>query len=103
MSNIEEKTVAAAETTAIPASDSRKLVSIVKRARCALIFGAMSVVLYTLLYVFNIDLAEIAHSTHNGDKTLFFVPIVVALVFSFIHGSFTSHFWEFLGVQAKKS
>jgi hypothetical protein len=27
---------------------------------------------------------------------------VIAFVFSYFHGSFTSHFWDTLGIKAKK-
>lgn len=31
-----------------------------------------------------------------------FLPIVTAFVFSYIHGSFTGHFWTVLGVEAAR-
>ncbi|MEW6713612.1 MAG: hypothetical protein AB1306_00775 [Nitrospirota bacterium] len=31
-----------------------------------------------------------------------FLPIAAAFAFSFIHGSFTGHFWTVLGVEAAK-
>jgi len=31
-----------------------------------------------------------------------FLPIIVAFIFSFIHGSFTGDFWTVLGVEAAK-
>ena len=67
----------------------------------ALIYGAGSVGLYSLLYHYNAELIQMAQTTHHGEKAYFFVPIVIALVFSFIHGSFTGHFWEALGIKAK--
>lgn len=30
------------------------------------------------------------------------LPIATAFVFSFIHGTFTSHFWTVLGIEAAK-
>lgn len=30
------------------------------------------------------------------------LPIATAFVFSFIHGSFTGHFWTVLGIEAAK-
>jgi hypothetical protein len=74
----------------------------INKYRCAAGFGIISIALYSLLYVFNTDLTHIAQDTHQGHKTWFFVPIVIALTFSLIHGSFTSHFWDALGVKAKK-
>lgn len=73
----------------------------VNKYRCAAGFGVLSIALYAFLYFFNTDLTHIAQATHDGEKTWFFVPIVIALVFSIIHGSFTSHFWDALGVKAK--
>lgn len=63
--------------------------------------GMLSAALYAMLYIYNLDLTEMAQSTHAGHKGLFFLPIIIALVFSFIHGTFTSHFWDVLGVKAK--
>ncbi|MBI5102945.1 MAG: hypothetical protein HZB33_14085 [Nitrospirae bacterium] len=31
-----------------------------------------------------------------------FLPIITAFVFSFIHGSFTGHFWTVLGIEAAR-
>ena len=73
----------------------------INKYRCAAGFGVISIALYAFLYFYNTDLTHIAQATHDGEKTWFFVPIVIALVFSLIHGSFTSHFWDALGVKAK--
>lgn len=73
----------------------------INKYRCAAGFGVISIALYAFLYFYNADLTAIAQNTHSGEKTWFFVPIVIALVFSVIHGSFTSHFWDALGVKAK--
>ncbi|VAW90691.1 hypothetical protein MNBD_GAMMA21-1771 [hydrothermal vent metagenome] len=64
--------------------------------------GLVSIALYTLLYFYSSDLTHIAEETNHGHKALFFVPIVIALLFSFVHGSFTSQFWDSIGVKAKK-
>lgn len=103
MRYIADKYIDEAAKPAEPLPTPRNIFNWFKKARYALFFGMLSVVLYTLLYIFNFDLTQIAQVTHEGDKTLFFVPIVIALVFSLVHGSFTSHFWDVLGVQAKKS
>ena len=66
-------------------------------------YGVLSIALYGLLYYFSADLVEIARATHAGHKAMFFLPIVLALVFSLIHGAFTSQFWDVLGIKAKKS
>ncbi len=31
------------------------------------------------------------------------LPVVTAFVFSFVHGSFTGHFWTVLGVEASRN
>lgn len=77
------------------------LVSGLKKYALVVGLGLLSVALYTMLYIFNLELIEMAQSTHAGHKGLFFLPIFIALVFSFIHGTFTSHFWDVLGVKAK--
>jgi len=66
-----------------------------------LFMGAISVSLYTLLYFFSADIVSVAQNTNSGQKSLFFIPIVIAMIFSLAHGSFTSHFWDILGVKAK--
>ena len=63
--------------------------------------GLVSMCMYGLLYEFSANLTHIAQQTHAGHKGLFFVPIVIALLFSWVHGSFTSRFWDMLGVKAK--
>lgn len=69
--------------------------------RYAIIFGVGSITLYALMYLFSADLITIAQNTHKGHKGMFFVPIIIALVFSVVHGKFTAHFWDSLGVKAK--
>jgi hypothetical protein len=68
----------------------------------ALALGAGSMVLYALLYRYSADLVQLAELTHQGHKAFFFVPIAVALVFSLIHGAFTGHFWDALGLKPKR-
>lgn len=63
--------------------------------------GLISFVLYTLLYHFNLDIRHLAELANHGSKTWFWVPIVIALIFSLVHGAFTGHFWESLGLKAK--
>lgn len=60
-------------------------------------FGAISAMLYYLLYHFNQEILEM--SKQGG--WYFIVPISIAFVFSGIHGAFTGYFWELLGVKAK--
>lgn len=67
-----------------------------------LALGATSLGLYLLLYLFSDELSALAAATRQGEKLYAVVPIVIALVFSFIHGAFTGHFWDLLGLKAKK-
>ncbi len=62
-----------------------------------LALGALSLGLYILLFRFEAEV--LAFSTGGG--TAFIVPIVIAFVFSFVHGAFTSGFWDMLGLKAK--
>lgn len=72
-------------------------------AAAALGFGIASLVLYVLLLA-NAELfVDWARRTREGETLLFAIPIVVAFLFSWVHGAFTGHFWEALGVQAAKS
>jgi hypothetical protein len=64
--------------------------------------GAASLVLYLLLFVFADRLTEIAHLTRDGHALYALVPLAIAMVFSFVHGAFTGHFWDVLGLRAKK-
>ncbi len=69
-----------------------------KQVTRAALFGLVSVVLYFLLYLFE---DEILKFTSQGGW-YFITPVAVAFLFSFIHGNFTAHFWEVLGIKAKK-
>jgi len=66
----------------------------------ALIFGAVSAVLYTLMFMFSDHLVEYARRTRQGEHIWFLVPIVIAFVFSYVHGTFTGSFWDALGLKA---
>lgn len=59
--------------------------------------GILSAVLYFLLYRFEGIILD--WSERGG--WYFMVPISIAFIFSFVHGAFTGHFWDFLGVKAK--
>jgi len=61
------------------------------------LWGITSVILYFLLYFFEESILESSKQGH----WFFIVPIAIAFVFSLVHGTFTSHFWDLLGVKAK--
>ena len=67
-----------------------------------LVLGAFSAGLYLLLFVFADRLTELARLTREGHKLYALVPLAIAMVFSFVHGAFTGHFWDLLGLRAKK-
>jgi hypothetical protein len=61
-------------------------------------YGALSLTLYVLLYLFEDSFLALAS---NGGW-FFLVPVATAFVFSFVHGNFTAYFWDMLGIKAKK-
>lgn len=64
-----------------------------------LLLGCASALLYVLLIKYETVLVHIEQLAQQGDHTYFLVPIAIALLFSLIHGPFTSLFWHTLGVQ----
>ncbi|MET0105892.1 MAG: hypothetical protein ABW072_12250 [Sedimenticola sp.] len=62
-----------------------------------LIYGVISVTLYVLLYLFN---SEILSLSKEG-RWNFIVPMIIAFVFSIVHGNFTGQFWDLFGIKAK--
>lgn len=60
--------------------------------------GILSIALYAALL-----LKQDQVNSMTGQGGLYaFLPIVTAFVFSYIHGSFTGHFWTVLGVEAAR-
>ena len=66
-----------------------------------ILLGAISAVLYFLLYYFEDRILDWSGG-FAVDRWYFLAPIFIALIFSAVHGVFTSHFWELLGIRAKK-
>lgn len=81
--------------TAISTQSPRALVTTV-------VLGVASAGLYLLLFLFSDVLPELAAATRRGEKLAALVPLAIAMVFSFVHGAFTGHFWDLLGLRAKK-
>jgi hypothetical protein len=77
-----------------PALRSRTLVLVVG-------LGTLSALLYLLLFQLADRLTAMAAATREGEKLYALVPIAIAMVFSFVHGAFTAHFWDVLGLRAK--
>jgi len=67
----------------------------------AILLGTITAVLYFLLYYFEDSLLERSRGFEE-DGWYFLTPIIIALIFSAVHGVFTSHFWELLGIRARK-
>lgn len=61
-------------------------------------FGIVSIALYAALLL-NQDIIN-SSFIRGGLYALF--PIVIAFIFSFVHGSFTGSFWTVLGIEAAK-
>jgi hypothetical protein len=62
-------------------------------------YGVASVALYFLLIAYADETVELAHRTREGEKVWFLVPIVIAFVFSLVHGAFTGAFWAAVGLK----
>lgn len=101
MRYIAERYIKELEQPAKPLPKLADLLNFFAKHRTAFVLGLTSLFMYGMLYEFSNNLTHIAQDTHAGHKTLFFVPIVIALVFSLVHGTFTSHFWDMLGIKAK--
>ncbi len=67
-----------------------------------LALGLSSAGLYLLLFLFSDTLVALSAETRKGKWFYALVPLLIALVFSFVHGAFTGRFWDFLGLKAKK-
>jgi hypothetical protein len=63
-----------------------------------ILMGAISAALYTVLLT-NQDIVNANFARGGLYATL---PILVALIFSYVHGSFTGDFWTVLGIEASK-
>lgn len=74
-------------------------------AKKALLFGTLSVALFYGLYLIADLTVEWAQLTRQGEKVYFLGPIIIAFVISYVHGNFTSLFWDMLGFKpaAKRS
>ncbi len=62
------------------------------------VMGALSAVLYSALLLNQ----EFLNKYFALGGVYAFLPIATAFIFSYIHGSFTGHFWTVLGIEAAK-
>lgn len=65
------------------------------------LLGISSAVLYFLLFYFE-DTVLGWSKGFKKERWFFIAPIVIAFVFSAVHGAFTGHFWELLGIRGKE-
>jgi uncharacterized integral membrane protein len=63
-----------------------------------LVTGLLSMVLYAILF----GNQDVVSNVFTRGGFYAFLPIGTALIFSFVHGSFTGHFWTVMGVEASK-
>ncbi len=63
-----------------------------------IVMGIISIALYATLLLKQ----DLVNSTFAQGGLYALLPIVTAFVFSYIHGSFTGHFWTVLGIEAAK-
>lgn len=66
-----------------------------------LILGLASSALYLLLFRYADTLTALSVEARAGAKYYGIVPIIIALVFSAVHGAFTARFWDLLGLRAR--
>lgn len=64
----------------------------------ALILGCLSFGAYLLLFGNESAVMDVA----KQGRWMFIVPVAIAFTFSFVHGAFTSAFWDAIGIKARK-
>lgn len=65
----------------------------------AVLFGAGSIALYYVLYLYADATVQWAALTREGQKSYFIWPILIPAVFSLVHGAFTGYFWDAIGLK----
>ena len=63
-----------------------------------LVTGLLSIALYAVLF----SNQDFVSNTFTRGGLYALLPFGTALIFSFVHGAFTGHFWTVLGVEASK-
>lgn len=63
-----------------------------------IVMGIISIALYTTLLLKQ----DLLNSTFAQGGWYALLPIVMAFVFSYFHGSFTGNFWTVLGIEAAR-
>lgn len=62
------------------------------------LYGLASSGLYLALFLLQDWLIRL--SSQGG--WYFLIPVGIAFLFSYVHGGFTAHFWDVLGIKARK-
>lgn len=62
-----------------------------------LLFGLGTIVLY-VVFIFN---AQKVTEIISQGRWSFVLVIIIAFIFSFFHGNFTSYFWDLVGIHGK--
>ena len=73
-----------------------------KRNRVAgktLLFGLLSITLYAAVFSHGTAVAQF----FARGAWYAILPIITVFLFSFVHGSFASHVWTLLGIEARKT
>ena len=60
--------------------------------------GVLNLLLYAGLFLME---ERVLHVSALGGWYVLF-PVAIAFIFSLAHGAFTGHFWDLLGVKARK-
>ncbi len=66
-----------------------------------LFYGFLSACLYFFLFKYQAEIIQFAELTRQGVKLDFIFPILIALLFSFVHGAFATYTWKSLGLKSK--
>ena len=65
----------------------------------AFALGLASLTLYILLFRYEGLITHFAALARQGQGVYFLLPVLIALLFSLVHGAFTSYFWNAMGIQ----
>jgi hypothetical protein len=63
-----------------------------------IVMGIISIALYTTLLLKQ----DLLNSTFSKGGWYALLPVIMAFVFSYFHGSFTGSFWTVLGIEAAR-
>jgi len=69
-----------------------------KPVTAMIVLGVISLALYAAL----LRNQDVVNSVFGKGGMYALLPIVTAFLFSFVHGTFTGHFWTVLGVEAAR-